>query len=349
MGTSIDDAISRLFKVTKRSVLPRVRKGGNKRILAAIADEIRPLHLPNDLLTFWRRVDVASVAATPFPGLETAELALAAWQQHHSEHPGMSPRLLFPFAYERHSFLFVELDGPAGDGGAVYEWGSADDDFHLVHASVASYVAQLATMIELEEFVVHHADGSSWVEFDPDRQWEGARAVRLASELQASGRTWERVVPGDAALWPARWLTSDGVTEQDLIPQGATSTVAALLALAAAGKPAEGTIRGTVTWLGGSAGDVRVTVDDGTGELDIWCPAKVCRFGPTIRVNFEFDVVVRAATAPPDPRSEHHEIQRLALSGDLDPVTLQDAAMAFHRKAFGAPAAAEATAIRPLS
>jgi hypothetical protein len=343
----IDQAIDRLFAVTKKSALPSIRKANSKRILATISAEISPLRLPDDLEKFWRRVDVESIAVTPDLTLLTPDTALQSWRQQLVEFPGMMPRQLLPFAYESHDYLSVELESGRGDGGAVYEWGASYDGYFLRHASVSSYLDQLATMIELENFVIHTRPGRSWVEFDPDRQWNGVRAVRLAADLQTSGKEPEPMVNVDAALWPARWLESDGVTERDLNAVGATSTVAQLKQSAAGGRTVEGTIQGRVKRLVGAGGDTRVTVDDGTGELDIWCPAKVCRFGPVVRQRFEFDVVVTAVTPPPDTSVEHAEILRLAASGDAE--ALQDAARAFHRKAFETPAAATATAIRSLS
>lgn len=81
--------------------------------------------------------------------------------------------------------------------------------------------------------------------------------------------------------------------------------------------------------------------------LDVWCPAGVSTYGPVIRRAFEFDVVVRPhPAAPPDWRAEQREAQERALAHDLEGA--QPAVMGFYAKAFQTPAAAEATAVRPL-
>jgi hypothetical protein len=54
-----------------------------------------------------------------------------------------------------------------------------------------------------------------------------------------------------------------------------------------------GTVRGRVVHLVGSGAGRDVVVEDGTGSLDVWCPAAVCTYGPVLGRTFEFDVVVR--------------------------------------------------------
>jgi hypothetical protein len=123
--------------------------------------------------------------------------------------------------------------------------------------------------------------------------------------------------------------------------------VADLVLAAAAGSAVSGTIQARVTSLAGSGAGSRVAVDDGTGVLDLWCPAAVCTYGPVIRREFEFDVVVRPnPSSVPDWRPEHREVQDRALS--LDIAGAQSAAMDLYAKAFQSAAQAEATAIRPL-
>ena len=123
--------------------------------------------------------------------------------------------------------------------------------------------------------------------------------------------------------------------------------MAELLRGAASGRQMTGTIRARVTRLAGSGAGSRVAVDDGTGVLDVWCPMVVCTYGPAIRQEFEFDVVVQPNPTPaPDWRPGQRELQEQVLAHDLE--SAQSAAMDLYAQVFQTAAAAEAAAIRAL-
>lgn len=349
MNHPVDDAVGRLFAAYRDAGLPPIRPaaGDVDRILTDIDREIAPLRMPDELVRFWQLVDPATISAAPYPHPTTAAFALDSWKSHRDEFPGMTPRLLFPVAYESHGFLLVELEDGRADAGAVLQWGYAGSPFYVRFPALSAYVDLLATMIELGEFTRHERDPHPWIEFDPERRWEDAQAVRLAAAqpLPRLGRA--REIDEDVRQWPEHWLASDGLTSEVRSPRGASTTVAELLKGAAAGSVMSGTIRATVTSLAGSGAGSRAAVDDGTGILDVWCPAPVCAYGPVIRREFEFDVVVHPnRTSPPDWCPEQSKVQERALAHDLEGA--QSAAMELYAKAFQSSAAAEATGIRPL-
>jgi hypothetical protein len=259
----------------------------------------------------------------------------------------MTPRLLFPVAYQSHGFLFIELDDGQGDPGAVLDWGYGGSPFYVRFAALSGYVDLLATMIELGEFKRHASATHSWVQFDPEGRWDDAQAVRLTASQPLPRLGTSREIDEDVRQWPEHWLASNGLTSEMRSPRGATTTVAELLRRAAIGTEVSGTIHATVTSLAGSGAGSRISVDDGTGVLDVWCPSAVCTYGPVIRRQFEFDVIVQANPAsPPDWRPEQRDAQHHALAQDLE--SAQSAAMDLYAKAFQTSAAAEATSIRPL-
>jgi len=344
----INDAVDRLVAAYRDAGLPPIRPAsrGIDRVLAGIEREVAPLQIPAELARFWQLVDPATITVAPYPHPTTADFALDSWKSHRDEFPGMTPRLLFPVAYESHGFLFVELDDGWGQAGSVFEWGYAGSPFYVRFAALSGYVDLLATMIELGEFRRHDREMHSWVEFDPERRWEDALAVRLTTAQPLPRLGAAREIDEDIRQWPEHWLASNGLTSEVRSPRGATTTVAELLRRSAAGAMSE-TIRATVTSLAGSAAGSRISVDDGTGVLDVWCPAAVSTYGPAIRRAFEFDVVVQPNPAsPPDWRSEQREAQDRALAHDLEGA--QSAGMDLYAKAFHTSAAAEATGIRPL-
>ena len=99
--------------------------------------------------------------------------------------------------------------------------------------------------------------------------------------------------------------------------------------------------------LAGSGAGALVVVDDGTGTLDVWCPAGTSPWGPVHRTRFELEVTVDGPVgALPDLDAPHAEITRHALAGDLE--SAQRATLAFHEELDRHRPAAVASDIRPL-
>jgi hypothetical protein len=260
------------------------------------------------------------------------------------EFPGQHPKILFPVCYQSHAYMLVELDDGQGSGGVCVD-SDTGADFDIRFPSLTAYIDLIATMIELGEFA--EQSGRARAIFDPDHRWSDAQAVRLTAAQPLRGFGDARQIPQDARCWPEHWLQAEGLTVETRTPRGANSTVASLLRQASAGTTAHGTIRARVTSLAMSGQGSRIAVTDGSGTLDLWCPTAVCTYGPVIRREFEFDVVVHTNPAPgPDWRPEHREVQRRALSHDLEGA--QAAAAELFAKTFETPATAEATAIRPI-
>jgi hypothetical protein len=346
-GRPIDAAVDRLMAAHRVAGFPPIRSAGRDtdRILREIGLEIAPLRLPQEVERFWQLVDPATITVAPYPQPTSPAFALESWQMHRDEFPGQTPRALFPVAYESHGFLFVELEDDRGHGGVILQWAYAGSAFYVRFPTLSAYVDLLATMIELGEFTRHETESRSWIEFDPDGQWEGAQAVRLTAAQPLFGFGEVREIDEDVRLWPERWLASNGLTAETRALRGASTTVAELLRGAIRGVMT-GTIRARVTALAGTGAGCRISADDGTGVLDLWCPVAVSTYGPVIGREFEFDVVVqRKPSAAPDWEPERREVQSRALAGDLEGA--QSAAKELYEKAFQTSAAAEATAIRP--
>ena len=343
----IDAAIDRLVASYKAEGLPAIQRSGKvDRMIAKINAEIAPLTLPRELERFWKLVDPTSVTVAPYPQLMTLDFALNSWTMLRDEFPGQSPRLLFPVCYESHGYLFVELEDGRGSGGICLE-SSPGADFTVRFPTFAAYIDLIATMVELGEYMRHERETHTWVEFDPERRWNDAQSVRLSAAQPLPGFGHDREIDENPHRWPEHWRLADGLTPAVRSARGATTSIANLQRQADAGSDALGTIRAHVTSLAISGEGSRVSVNDGSGVLDMWCPAAVCTYGPRIRSEFEFDVVVHANPAPPVSwGAERAEVQRLALNHDL--AGAQAAAAEFYAKAFQTPVAAHATAIRPV-
>jgi hypothetical protein len=288
-------------------------------VLAQLAAAIAPLRLPADLVAFWRAVDPDTLAVAPCPRPAGPELALRLWREHLAGQVALHRFL--PWCYESHDFMLVELDGADGPGNGCFSWAGGPSPVVRAFSSVTAYVDLLATMLELREFTHHPQLGV--LEFDPARCWADAQAVRLAS--------------GDRARTRAR-------ADQ---PRPGLTTVAALRASAAAGETPSGLIRARVLSLSGSASGSRIQVSDGTGSLDVWCPASLCANGPVVDRRFEFDVTLQAGCQQlGDATDELRGVERATRRGDLRAAVML--ATPLYDKLFRTPAAAQARAIRPV-
>lgn len=347
-AASIRDALAHLAAAYDAAGLPPIRKPkGADAALRQIAAAIAPLRLPAELEEFWRRVDPQSITVAPYPHLTSPDFALDSWRSHCDELEGMVPRVLFPVAYESHGFLMVELEDGRGTGGPVFAWAYADEAFVLSFPTLSAYLHLLATMVELGEFAHREASRTSYIEFDPDGRWDDAVAVRLAAAQPIGIHGSTRRIGAEVRSWPDAWQVAAGLAEETRTLRGATATIADVLRRAEAGESVRATVRARVIQLAGTAEGRRATIDDGTASLDIWCPAAVCAYGPIIRTEFEFDVVVGPSPKPSrDWRGRLRDVQARALGGDL--AGAQEAAISWHKETFGTPATAEATAVRPV-
>lgn len=304
----IDEAIDRFALAVQRAGVAPVRPPADTAVLAEVERRIAPLVLPAEARRLWERVDPRSLRLEIHPSLCDPAFSLEVWQRHNDENPGTVPRPLFPLCYESHNFLFVELDDADGiGGGALFEWAYGGDLFKLRAYRVADWLESLAQLIEEGEPSPGGGSG-------PLLDWD--RYIRIVSDrLEHSPRHpvygaprphpryshigYSVTFEEDILAWPERWRRLSGVINEDRAPRGATHTIAELMRAAeraAEQEPGVGlvraTIAGAVVALGGSRTGWEATVDDGTGQLRVWCPARVTTFGPRIRDHFEFDVVL---------------------------------------------------------
>jgi hypothetical protein len=192
------------------------------------------------------------------------------------------------------------------------------------------------------------AEGES---FD-GRSWSDLRLARSPGAFRypdpPAGTYLSRFPDGD---WPTGWIESfsrkRGIDPLDLRPRGVSISVQALKEVAHATGGSRGTVQARVVQLAGSGAGYLLQIDDGTGVLDVWCPAGAVVFAPSIGATLEFDVVVTVDSVSeevPDTSGAHGELQKRALAGDLPGA--QEAARRLHHALFETRAAADATAVR---
>lgn len=145
-----------------------------------------------------------------------------------------------------------------------------------------------------------------------------------------------RTFPKHPRFWPAHWQRASGISPEDLEPHGATHTIAELLTTDPSTE-LRATISGEVVGLAAQR-DTRARVSDGTGELDVHCPATITAFGPVVGKHFEFDVIV----SPGRRRLPSESV--IAARNPDDPV--EALVETLSRKNPLGPATAVATAVR---
>ena len=338
----IDGAIDRLDEALRSVGVEGLEPPGDVGPVAEIAEAVAPYVLPDELRRFWERVDAERVHVHTFPkvgGPATALSHLRIVREVATPVPIGPPPILLPVDYASHCFGVIELGTEWNEGGSILEF--EFEDMPFVSHSVADWLDMLAELLDEGSFELH--DG--WAELDHP----AVLADRLA-RLESSGPHPVygdlRAIPSALESWPAHWLAASGIDLDSREPLGATSTIAELVD-AADGGPVTGRIHAEVVRLVGSAAGALVVVDDGSGMLDVWCPAGTSPWGPVHRLRFELEVTIeRPVGAIPDVDSPHGEITRHALAGDLG--SAQEAAIAFSEQLQAHRAAAVATDIRPL-
>ena len=146
--------------------------------------------------------------------------------------------------------------------------------------------------------------------------------------------------------WPPVWQEASGVDAAEATAHGSTTTVRTLRA----GRARSGTIVGRIAGLSGTGAGSRAVVDDGTGELVVWCPTPADPFKAVVAgQHVELDVLL---TSGDEKRSSREfdvlaaDIGSSAIAGDLAAAQTY----ALELASFLEPAATDAlaTAARPL-
>jgi hypothetical protein len=234
--------------------------------------ELTPLALPADLRQLLRRVDVARLPLRTYPAPATLDFALWSWREFRDGNYTF-PAGLFPWCYESHNHLFVELDGPGIDGGAMFEWMFAGSDFKLRFHNAQDWLETALAVLEEGAFKrLDHAEFPALVV--DDKRWRELSAARLkAAEPHPIYGRKNSFGEGPEA-WPGRWAETARLVREDPPAEYPPMTVAEVRDLRR-----HMTVRALVTgrpsYLVGRAGeDTRIWLQDETGALDVLCPVE---------------------------------------------------------------------------
>jgi hypothetical protein len=332
-GPPIENVLDDFFAAIAEQGKPAPEEPISAEDLATVAGAVAPLQLPASLVATWRRFQSGNSTVLTWMPMLPALHGLELWRQ---EFP---VSVLWPLAYESHEFLLVELATSTTPGGALFRWG--------YDASPAQPVFP-----DLETAFACAAEGwrrgvlSTW-ESPTQEAWTRLRATYSeAADYPAHLAPFEAIDLARPLSWPRVWQEASGIDPAAAEPRGSTTTIRALRGRQAG----SGTVAGRIAGLSGTAAGSRAVIDDGTGQLVVWCPAATNPFGAVVSgQQVELDVVVTSG----DEKQSSREFDALAdgistsaMAGDLAAAQ----AYALELGSFLDPSAADALAIaaRPL-
>lgn len=339
--SDIERAIDRIRDRLGRIGMRDISAPKHTRAVDDLVRAIEPLRLPDEVLHWWRTVDVTSLRILASLQPCTPEFALETWQSYQDEFVGVVPRCLVPVAT---GTLSVEAHQPDLPGGQIIKWSRVDEGwFRYMAPTWPDMLECYVDVIDAGAYEVR--DGAALLEADIV---EGAARARSAHVELVGRYPTSEMLFADASQWPSHWQRSNRIDPADRATRGRTLTIADVHT-SDAGTSIDGTIVGRVVSLVGNSDGRLVAVDDGTGSLDVWCPADVCMWGPVLSRSFEFDVVAAGGRGDSDlPRrvQQHRELSSAALAGDMDGA--QQAAGELAAGAGRHGASAVASAVRPV-
>ncbi len=283
-------------------------------MISKVEAAIAPLTLHPQLKWFWRTWPRLGGECS-HPGFSSPIAGLSLREEN------LIPPSLYELGYADYVYLFVELgsggeeanDGldpvgqPAGPGPRIYVYGMFEDvGIRLIFTSFADLLRHMIMQLEMER-------GSNFL----------AQAEQLEALLPPSvGDDDKRSIdPADASNWPQRWQRMAGITPAEFQLRGATHTVAEFEAARASGS-IEATLVGSVTHIAGSGQGGVVRLTDGTGSIEMLVPNSLISLGNSPSGRYEIDVTasrrVEGEVTTEQIKPDHAEIQRLALSGDIE-------------------------------
>jgi hypothetical protein len=285
----IDGSIDALIDALAVAGIERPLGLSNRGVIDEIEATIAPLRIPADLLRFWERVGGSPRRVQAWPEFCPPEFGLDSWRNGREEFPGQAPALFYLIAYSSWNCMSIELAGPHGEGGSLFQWSLDGEDFILRYHRLGDWLERIAGLTLAGSYKRWESgEKGAWLEVEDDRAEKHAARFDELPPHPVYGRA--TVFPKEVEAWPVHWQQASGVEPEDIPQRGATHTITELLASDPA-HAISATVEGKVISLAGQR-DTYVRVTDGTETIDIHCPAAITALGPRLGERYEFDVVV---------------------------------------------------------
>ena len=199
------DALALLAPALQRAGIrlwePPPSTAGVERLQAVLA----PMGLPDELLTFWRLVDVTTLRVEPYPAFIRPADALEFWEMDRDEFASDHPLACVGVGYQSHDCMGMELDVDGISGGALFEWFVSDlDAFTRRFNTLGDWLAYIAMLVD--RGICQRVDGERGPRLlapGPDQEPE-ADALRPTPAAHPVHGEQFIIKPG-MSEWPEHW------------------------------------------------------------------------------------------------------------------------------------------------
>jgi hypothetical protein len=298
--STIDNAIDRYIAAAGRAGAPGPDGPATEGDLDSVRTAIEPLRLSDDVMAMWRRLQAPP--AMPYPNWITLRMALDFWRQDVLDSGRGFP--MFPIAYESHGYLSAGLIGDDTES-AIWSWAYDAEPAMLRYRTLAVAFDTAADALDHRVFQWHDEHG--YLEVVDHEAWEAI--VRGRNEEAAAVGAFD---PGIDSVdlqsplsWPESWQRASGIDVRAAAPRGASTSIRDFLGASST----HATIVGTIVRVTAGAEGCRMVVDDGTGQLVVWCVAAA---DPYFVVCINDPVEIDLLRVPANPmNSEEADIDRL--------------------------------------
>lgn len=241
--------------------------------LARIDAAIAPLALPPEIRWFWQTWDPGAFGGVmPSARVSDPAFALDCWVEGAIE--DTDPRALFPFGYESHWFLFVDLTDPVGTPASAWTFGFGNEEYVREFPSFAALLRSCAERGESSDLP---QDRSPLGGAERYERYESAFADAHFSSIverhfAASGHRREAIHAMDRGRWPAAWRLAEQVAVAAPVATGPTHTVARYGEALSVDGTARARLRGSLSWGNSPNAGVLLELADGSGSIPLFAP-----------------------------------------------------------------------------
>jgi hypothetical protein len=264
--------------------------------LSGLERELAPLRLPSELRDLWAGIDVGRIAFGP--GMEVArpfttwfaDLSLCWWLWRAiRDRPGLMPEALLPVVWYGGIVQLVELADDASTGGRVFEWRRGARELETCYPSIGAWLEVMADLVADDSAqVLQLGADARWLAVSDERERE-LRRERAASPA-------DRLVAREPATWPRHWQAVSRAFDDRRPRRPRELSVSEFLW----DLPDSATVAGVLKHGAGRGEPARLQMADGTGWLDVWCPAELAGLWLTeYETSVEFEVTPHVGAWPP--------------------------------------------------
>jgi hypothetical protein len=290
------DGVDRLREALVAAGLSVPEHGYADSVLSGLEQELAPLRLPAELRELWARLQVGAVPLGPRNPIVAAfttwfaDLSLCWWLWRAiRDRPGLMPEVLLPVVWYGGVMQLVELADDASDGGRIFEWRRGAGELEPCYPSIGTWLGVLADLVaddaaRLKRTGVYPL----WLDVSEERERE-LRLDRFVPDTDA-------LVASDPTTWAQHWRAVSRAFD-DRRPRRQTELSISEFVW---DPPGAATVAGLLRWGTVRPGPARLQLADGTGWLDVWCPAELPGLWLTEHEKaVELDVTADVSAWPP--------------------------------------------------